>query len=90
MRATCSTCGSPIEWARFEKSRKPVPLDVDLAPPDGNLELVERGSDGVPVVRVLTKVELEVARKRERPLLRTHFASCPDAATHRRPREVHP
>ena len=85
MRGKCSTCGSPIEWARFAKSRKPVPLDVGLVD-DGNLELVDRAHDGVPVVRVLRRVELELAREDGRRLLRAHFATCPNADAHRRPR----
>ena len=83
MRATCDSCGAPIEWARFATSGKPVPLDVGLVD-NGNLELVERRDAGEAIVRLLGRVELEAARERGTPLRRTHFATCPNAAAHRR------
>lgn len=81
MRATCSTCASPIEWGRFEKSGKAVPLDVGPVP-DGNLVVVRRDSGDVPIVRIATVAD----RERGGTLRRAHFASCPQAAEHRRPR----
>jgi hypothetical protein len=85
MRATCDSCGAEIEWARFDKSGKAVPLDVGLVD-NGNLELVRRGGDGTPYMRLLGRVEVDDARIAGRPLRRTHFVSCPNAAAHRRPR----
>lgn len=83
MRATCDSCGAPIEWARFSTSGKPVPLDVGIVE-NGNLEVVERRDGGDAIVRLLGKADLELARDAGRALRRTHFATCPNAATHRR------
>lgn len=84
MRATCESCGAPIEWARFAESGKPIPLDVGIVA-NGNLEVVERRDGGDAIVRLLGRVDAELARDAGRGLRRTHFATCPNAKQHRRP-----
>lgn len=77
---TCRTCGAPVEWARTAKAGKAIPLDVGEYA-NGNLDVIGRSEDGTPTVRVLT---LDERLSAGRPLRRSHFASCPDAAEHRR------
>lgn len=87
----CRSCRAEILWAANALPGRPVlPIDP-IARPDGNV-LLERTTDG-PVARVLTRSELEerlLAANRDgtrpEPLYVTHFASCPRAAAHRRPR----
>jgi len=78
MSSVCSTCHAEIEWAKFAKSLRPVPLDRGLWP-NGNLEVVSRHQDGTPLVAVVP-----IAERDGLPLRRAHFVSCPDADRHRR------
>lgn len=71
MSATCSSCGAPIEWV-VGATGKRMPCDVEPVVADTR-GLVRIGKDGAPVV-------LGAGR-----LLRSHFASCPHAAEHRKP-----
>jgi hypothetical protein len=85
--ASCRSCKAEIRWA-FTEQGKRMPLDVDPRE-DGNLIVVGRreGEDGaVPIVRSLKKGEGDLTLFE--PPLRyvSHFATCPDAAQHRRPR----
>lgn len=79
---TCTSCGAAIAWAVTEAG-KDIPIDGHpVEPGNGNLAVVRAG-DGVLHSRVITK---------DRPLEegelvgRSHFATCPDASKHRRPR----
>lgn len=83
MRAACTTCGAAIEWGRFAKSGTAVPLDVGPVS-NGNLVVLMRDAGDVPLVRIASREELETAVDRNRELRRAHFATCPDAAKHRR------
>lgn len=76
-RAVCRSCGAPIEWAYFLVSGKATPLDPGRHL-TGNLEVVAR--DGDLYVRVVPAAE-----RAGRALARSHFATCPNAASHRRP-----
>jgi hypothetical protein len=78
----CSTCGAPIEWARFKVTGKRHPLDIPPAV-DGTLQVVGADPDGTPVIRLMPVAE---RREHDGLLRRTHFATCPDADRHRRPR----
>lgn len=71
--STCRTCNAEITWA-MTSNGKLIPLDVDLYD-NGNIEL----RDGIAHV---------VAEPGDRPRRRSHFASCPDAVAHRRPKAV--
>lgn len=81
----CRSCAAPIEWAETVKGR-PMPLDIPGLPgaPVGNLAVIGHIGD----VKVVAYVPPEI-----RALLRddvlsalrvSHFATCPDAAAHRR------
>jgi hypothetical protein len=75
--ARCRSCGAPILWAVTEASGKRIPLDAEedgaaKEVPDGNLLIVDTRA-GTPVVRV-TAVGQHLS----------HFATCPQASTHRK------
>lgn len=78
MSAACDSCGARIRWVHTSTG-KAMPVD-DLPTEDGNVVLVK--PDGGPLVaRVITKgehVDALTAR------FKSHFATCPDAAKHRR------
>lgn len=77
----CRSCLAPIEWAKTVKGYR-LPLDPKGRPgPPGNVIVLEN-SDGTPLVRALKAGERELHD--ERKLRRSHFATCPDAAAHRK------
>lgn len=85
----CKSCGAPIEWAAWAVSGKAVPLDVE--PDRAFWERVDagvapdlRGKLVVIAGKVWHATETDVRLRR--PLRVSHFATCPDAAEHRRPR----
>jgi hypothetical protein len=72
-RGTCRSCGAPIIWVVMYPSGKRMPLD---ARPLAGLITIELG---VP----------DTGHSRgpdEEPLYRSHFATCPQAAQHRKDR----
>jgi hypothetical protein len=77
--ATCRSCGDEIVWARTDKG-KAIPLDVFQGRAgywdDGNLERVA-GVEAL-TVRSLGKPTDGKAR------LRSHWTTCPDAASWRK------
>jgi hypothetical protein len=74
----CRSCEAPILWARTEKGRR-IPLDPE--PYDGpdprGLFLLR--ADGLAIA-------VSPGDALGEPVYRSHFASCPDAALHRRSR----
>lgn len=72
----CRSCGAPIRWARTANG-KAMPLDPDPSP-NGNLAL-----DGETVI-VCGKTAAEQRRANGEALYLSHFATCPQAASHRR------
>lgn len=84
MSDRCRSCGQPVAWAVTE-TRHRTPLDAAPVPytPEVNL-LAWRDPDGT--LRVRPRQPGEQARDHER-YARSHFATCPDAATHRKPRK---
>jgi hypothetical protein len=79
--STCKSCGAPVWFAKVSPTKTMI---VDREPsPDGNIELlvpVRLGND--ITCRVIPKAE------RDRVLIKhkSHFATCPNAAQHRKPR----
>lgn len=61
-------------------------MPVDEAPADdGNLLVIEDNSDaGVPIVRVDGVKTVDLFIDDRRPRYKSHFATCPDAASFRR------
>lgn len=73
----CRSCGAEIFYATTTTG-KAMPLDVDPHP-DGNV-IVER-QDGRLGCRVLGNA---APAARDEVRYRSHFATCPNAAAHRR------
>jgi hypothetical protein len=80
MSAECRGCHQHITWAHTVQGHR-IPLDPDQVP-DGN---VVAQADGR--VRVLRSGETPDPAM---PRYRSHFASCPNAARHRKPRNPAP
>lgn len=76
----CRSCGAPFRWVTTEAG-KPMSLDP-LPRPMGNVIMVPRGQSRL-VAKVVSKSALPV---KGAPAYQTHFVSCPDAASMRRPR----
>lgn len=73
----CGSCGAEIVWAKTAAGRK-MPLD-NTPHPAGRIDL---GADGFATVlgaKRATEVQVE-----GRKLYQSHFATCPNAAQHRR------
>jgi hypothetical protein len=83
--STCRSCGRPIIWATFKSSGKNTPVDPNPTE-RGNIQIAAVGTWNGRVV-----FQAWVVPKKDRALhgnLHTsHFATCPNAATHRRGRE---
>lgn len=76
MPATCSSCHAPILWARTAMGRA-IPIDPEPVA-GGNLAL----RDGSPPLALYLTAGEPVPAK----TYRTHFASCPNGARHRKAR----
>ena len=75
----CSSCNAPLEWATSAATGKTMPIDAEPSS-DGNVIV----RDGQAVV--LNREQLAVLPK-DAPRFKSHFATCPLAARHRRPKE---
>lgn len=73
--SSCSSCTAAIIWATTAAGK---PLPVDAAPcADGNIALEQPGAFAT---------YLRKGQVHEGPRYKAHFATCPHAAAHRRPR----
>ncbi len=86
MTARCRSCRAPIRWA--DVNGRAMPLDPEPTP-DGNVVITLVHHEGSS----LERAEARVLTAREQRLLhpdrtryRSHFATCPNARRHRRPR----
>jgi hypothetical protein len=70
----CRSCNAPIRWAQTEVGRA-IPLDAEPVQ-GGNIELTTTTNRHGAVV--------QVARIVEGGEWQSHFATCPNAAQHRR------
>lgn len=68
----CRSCGKPVDWVTTESGKK-MPLD-EKPDPSGNIVLIHG------IAHVLKKGEEPL----ERPTRTSHFATCPNAKTHRK------
>jgi hypothetical protein len=71
----CRSCGAEIKWVVMSGGKR-MPLDAEPCD-DGN---VVEGDDGRYAVAVSI-------RKSDRPRYKSHFATCPNASGHRKPKE---
>ena len=72
----CRSCRADIEWARL--NGKPHPFDV-VPSEDGSHEIVETPTEVSPIA-----VYVPASKRMGRRLVKSHFATCPNAAEHRR------
>lgn len=80
--ALCKACGGRIT---FIPTRNQKRMPVDATSSEVGTVLLEREDwAGLPVARVLTGAELELARADDVPLYRPHWATCTDPAAFRR------
>ena len=83
----CRSCGAPIRWVVTEKG-KTMPID-ELGSDQGNVVRTgEHEMDGRERVLVFHTAEAAIyaclVGENPRPRHLSHFATCPNAATHRR------
>ena len=83
MTARCRSCRAPIIWAVLPSGRR-IPLD-SVPERGGNIRLESIGPGTDRAAVVLHAPDLPAAWASEELLYRSHFATCPDAARHRRP-----
>jgi hypothetical protein len=76
-KGTCASCKAPILWVLTVNGRK-MPLDAEPSE-RGNVHLLSDGR-----AEVLTKEHLETAKMHKQTLYTSHFATCVNAALHRR------
>jgi len=72
----CKSCGAPIRWAKTIKGR-PIPLDPDPSP-RGNIVLSDEGT-----ALVYNSPGAIAPRYTDDPHYLSHFATCPNAESHR-------
>lgn len=84
MIANCRSCERRIIWVESDRSGKPMPLDPEPVP-FGNIRVIERPGQN-RVGRVLTLDELALIDETDELLYLSHFATCPNAHAHRKPR----
>lgn len=84
MTSPCGSCEAPVWWARSYETGAMMPVDDEPDAADGNIA-VSRDPFGVLVWRPLgDHGELREGEHRGRP----HFATCPNADEHRKPRAI--
>ena len=71
--STCKSCGAPVIWKVTEGGKK-IPIDPEPCE-DGNLILFGTGAHPLSMMKIWTGDKYK-----------SHFATCPNAAAHRRPR----
>lgn len=73
--ANCSSCGAEIVWAKSAATGKAIPLDAK--PEKRFYEWVGTIESGSAEVALMDTYQ-------------THFATCPNAAQHRKPKDATP
>jgi hypothetical protein len=72
----CKSCQRQVRWVKTAEGRN-MPLDVSPSPDGSIMVLADGRSRVVPVAERAQCVA---------PLFKAHFATCPNAASHRRSR----
>lgn len=81
-RGTCRSCHAPILWVTTTKGAD-MPVDPEPSS-DGNVQLTAHGD--LLFAHVLGTHHAAAAREHDTPLHQSHFATCPNAAQHRKAR----
>lgn len=81
----CSSCGAPVFWA-ITVNRKRIPID-EVPVDDGNIEITvdpkgRRLASVIPPLFLSTPIPAIAGHVR----YKSHFATCPNAAHHRKDR----
>lgn len=76
--STCRSCGAEIRWVRSATTGKPMPLDPEKVK-GGNVEVIVKLGETEETAKILW-------RDPERVAYVSHFATCPNAAKHRKPK----
>ncbi len=85
----CRSCGAPIYWGTNPATGRALPVDAEPCA-EGTIQLYDRG--GTVVAQVLKAEHARNVRDAAwaltgKHVLRTsHFARCPQAAQHRKPK----
>lgn len=76
----CRSCNAAVQWTRTSKG-KPMPLDADPHPDGTFLALPDPHAAGPTIAEFIP-----AALRGQYPgkLHRSHFATCPNAAAHRK------
>jgi hypothetical protein len=92
--SACKSCRAEIEWAVTETGKR-IPIDSERRR-EGNILLEHREVGRPPIARVLTREQVDAHRRTHAEnlargldtgsadLFVSHFATCPNAAQHRR------
>jgi hypothetical protein len=79
--ATCSSCGAAITWAETAGGKR-IPIDVSPSLEAGNVVLKAPMDPRAPWSAIIVS---KLRPKQDGEVLYTsHFATCPQAARHRR------
>ena len=77
----CKSCDAPIVWAVHTTTGSVAPIDKE--PTEGGNVVLTADEIGVTRYRVLTKPAEDTFTEAE-TFHTSHFATCPNATTHRR------
>lgn len=80
----CRNCGKAVYWCKTNTG-KIMPVDAEPSE-DGNI-ILERNALG-QVANVLNLADLATARAQGKRLHKSHFVTCPNAANHRKAKEL--
>lgn len=72
--ASCKSCGAQIQWAKSQSTGKQLPMDLGSK----EMRLAVIGFDDLEGTHVVRYV----------PTFISHFATCPDAERHRKPKNA--
>lgn len=77
----CRSCGAKIIWTETEATGKKMPIDYAEDAEKGNIVILDNGK-----ARVLGGDALTEAQDERLKLHTSHFATCPNAKSHRKPK----
>lgn len=79
--SNCRSCKAPIIWA-YSEAGNPMPIDAEPSD-DGNIELLHDDNGRIDA-QVISPLFLATPTTAQRH--KAHFATCPNAAEHRKTR----